>query len=169
MRRFGVSIGLVSVLLGGAPLAAQTDSPAVVEELARLNATLGELRDLLARQLEAQSLDLMLKRTELASQEASQLEARLRSAEARARSLEDEKASMETRLEELERRSRDEGLESDEQTRSVVRQFEAEIERVERRLAEARGDVAQIAGRLDRKLEDLRAWQDLVDRRLSGQ
>ncbi|MDX1645206.1 MAG: hypothetical protein R3244_12695, partial [Thermoanaerobaculia bacterium] len=107
--------------------------------------------------------------TELASQEASQLEARLRSAESRVHSLEDEKARMEAQFEELERRARDQGLEEAEETRNYMQRFETEVELVDRRLAEARADVAEISGRLDRKLEDLRAWQDLVDRRLSGQ
>ncbi len=63
MYRLALSIGLAATVLAGAPLAAQSgslESQAVADELARLNATLGELRDLLARQLEAQSIDLML-------------------------------------------------------------------------------------------------------------
>lgn len=159
------AIGLVCLLATSVPLWGQApEAPDVAAELAELNDTMRELRDLLVRQLEAQSLDLMLKRAELASTEVSQLESRLRSAEATQASLEDERRRLTTRMEGF----RDQDLENPE-IRMMERQFAQELEILDERLRDGQARIADISARLARKQEDLRAWQMTLDRRLSGQ
>lgn len=160
-------IGLVCLVTICAPLwgqAPEAEAPDVATELAELNRTMRELRDLLVRQLETQSLDLMLKRAELASTEVSQLESRLRSAEASQASLEDERRRLTTRMEGF----REQDVENPE-IRLMERQFAQELEILDERLRDGQARIADLSARLARKQEDLRAWQMTLDRRLSGQ
>lgn len=160
-----ISIALAALLASSIPLYAQTtDAPDVAAQLVEINGTLRELRDLLARQLEAQSLDLMLKRAELASTEVAQLESRLRSAEATQASLEDERRRLTSRMEGF----REQDIDNPEM-RAMERQFAQELEILDENLRDAQARIADLSGRLARKQEDLRAWQMTLDRRLGGQ
>ena len=157
-----------------APLAAQpvagTD-PAheVVVQLSKLNATLVEVQEFLERQLETQTLDLLLKRSQLASAEVFRLSTQLRQATTRRDSLEDDRVRMELRSELLEERDRSGTAEqTSEEIDTIRRQLRVSMNMAESRLREVEAEIVDLDSRLFRKQEDLQSWQDLLDRRLSG-
>ena len=97
---------LVAVLTLGLSLAAgqaaaqqvpQADGTAA--ELAKLNATLREIADLLGRQVEQSGLDLLMKRTQLAQAQVERAEAELKAVEAEKASAEEQKSQVEARRE----------------------------------------------------------------------
>lgn len=165
---------ILATLLLASPTTAQVpnegDLPSdVAVELARLNITLEEVRDLLVQQIETQTLDLLLKRSQLVSSQVTQLDTLLRRAEASRDGLEDEKLRLETNLETFEDRVRGSDPEIPrEELEAMMRQFHVELERITNRLREAEAEVIDLDSQLSRRREDLESWQDLLDRRLGG-
>jgi chromosome segregation ATPase len=80
----------------------RTGPPAdVATELARVNATLKEIAALLNRQSDMQSIDLLMKRVQLAQSQVTELEGRIRTDESELRGLENQSNSLEMRLKTL--------------------------------------------------------------------
>ena len=170
MPRIAIPLTLavwLAVTPGAALAQMESSSPDVAAELARLNATLIELRDLLEQQIETQGLDLLLKRSQILSQEMLQIETHLRSVKSTQRSLGDEKSRMETQIEIFRERERAGNMEPEE-LETMLLQFEAAYKQVTGQLRDIESEAAELESRLMRKQEDLEAWQDLLDRRLGG-
>lgn len=174
MRRSTFS-SLALLLAIATPVAAQSTGgidPAVevAAQLSQLNATLMEVQALLERQLETQTLDLVLKRSQLASAEVGRLDAQLRRAVERRDSLEEEQVHLEVRAENLEdayRRSSEDGP-SMQEVEMMQRNVRIQRALIEERLSNIAAEVVDLENRLERKREDLQSWQELLDRRLAG-
>ena len=172
MKRL-TSIALILAFVLAAPAEAQlapgADPADLVAGLAQLNATLLEMKELLAIQIETQGLDLLLKRSELVSAQAGQLENLLRSAESTRTSLEDDLRHMVLELEMMESRMRSGSMDAETiEIEAYNRQMEDRIDLARDRLREAERQVIDLQSRLDTKQRDLEDWQELVDRRLSN-
>ena len=158
MSRTGIAIAVLAVaavtVLGAQTLEPQQQD--VQLELVQLNATMLEIRDVLAQQLESDSLDLLLKRSELVSSDVARIEARLRNAQEQRRSLSDDQERMRTQIEAVAEYT------------GYLRQMEFEVERTQRRIRDLDGEIQELQNRLTAKQRDLRSWQDIVDRRLGG-
>ena len=172
MKRL-TSVALLLAISIAVPLTAQpapgVDAAELATGLAQLNTTLLEIKELLAIQIETQGLDLLLKRSELVSTQAGQLENLLRSAESTRASLEDGLRDLQSEQDMMEAQissgARDvQGSEME----AYSRQIEARIDQARERLREAEREVIDLQSRLDAKQRDLDDWQELVDRRLSN-
>lgn len=156
------------VMLGIAPLAAQPAAPGdgdLAGQLARIAASLEAVENLLAQQVETQTLDLLMKRTQLVSAEAAQLDRQLRSAESSRDSMEDELMRIETQLDAFEAA----GVEMpEEELIAMTAQMEAEQERLIRRLREVESEIVDLDSRLARKRREMDDWREILDRRLGG-
>jgi chromosome segregation ATPase len=167
-----VAVLLVISMSGAAPTTAQSatvDPADLTAGLAQLNATLLEMKELLAIQIETQGLDLLLKRSELVSTQVAQLESLLRSAESTRTSLEDELRHMKIEQEMMETQMRSGSMDAEAfEIEAYSRQIEERIEHARDRLRQAEREVVNLQSRLDAKQRDLDDWQDVVDRRLSN-
>lgn len=172
MQRFA-PIALLVALVASSPATAQPtsdlDTTELAAGLAQLNATLLEIKDLLAIQIDTQGLDLLLKRSELASTQAAELEGLLRSAESTRTGLEDQLRNLQSEQEMMEAQMRSGAREADTLAiEAYTRQVEERIDQARDRLRQAEGEVIDLQSRLDTKQRDLGDWQDLIDRRLSN-
>jgi len=163
----------LAVVLLAATGAAHAEAPPPVpdlgRELARLNATLSDIRSLLERQLETQNLDLLMKRMELAAAQVSDAESRLGRAAASLESLEEESAALTDRLAVVEAELLRGDAEGDPGAMAgFVAQLESTLERIEDRLRDKRLEIAGLENLLASKERDLRDWQELLDRRLAN-
>lgn len=170
MSRTGIAIAVLAVaavtVLGAQTLEPQQQD--VQLELVQLNATMLEIRDVLAQQLESDSLDLLLKRSELVSSDVARIEARLRNAQEQRRSLSDDQERMRTQIEAVEDEIRTGTDDAVAEYTGYLRQMEFEVERTQRRIRDLDGEIQELQNRLTAKQRDLRSWQDIVDRRLGG-
>ena len=164
---------LVAVLTLGLSLAAgqaaaqqvpQADGTAA--ELAKLNATLREIADLLGRQVEQSGLDLLMKRTQLAQAQVERAEAELKAVEAEKASAEEQKSQVEARRE-LAATQLEQAQPAERE--AVQKMWETELATLNLRVRTADGQIAILQNRIAAAQEDLRGWKTLLDRRLSGQ
>ncbi len=166
-------IAALSMIAVASALGAQALPPDetrdLATEVAELNLTLLEIRDLLAQQLETGSLDLLLKRSELVSAEVARLETQLRSAQAQRESLEDDEIRIRAQIEATTAQLGASGQDIPiGEIEAYTRQMEIELERINRRTRSLDGEIQELQNRLTSKQRDLQSWQDLVDRRLGG-
>jgi hypothetical protein len=161
--------------MGASPASAQARAGGrgpVAVELAELNDTMAEMRELLTRQLETQTLDLLFKRTELASNEVLRLDRSLRRATNRRIALDKERVELELREEALDdfdrRRERGQAAPSAQNIELQLRNIRASTERVEERLRELDTEIVGLESSLDERLRDLEEWQQMLDRRLAA-
>jgi hypothetical protein len=133
---------------------------------------MAEMRELLTRQLETQTLDLLFKRTELASNEVLRLDRSLRRATNRRIALDKERVELELREEALDdfdrRRERGQAAPSAQNIELQLRNIRASTERVEERLRELDTEIVGLESSLDERLRDLEEWQQMLDRRLAA-
>jgi chromosome segregation ATPase len=157
------------------PAAAQQRDPRSVAgpvalQLAEINETMAQMHELLARQLETQTLDLLLKRTQLASAEVARLDRTLRRSLQKRTGLDRERADLELREERLDdvglarRESRPPIVDLEQQKRSV----RTALERVEGQIREIDAEIVELEGQLDRRLRDLETWEAMLDERLAN-
>ena len=172
MRR-GLSIALL-LTLGLAPcgMAQKAGEEAVAPQVlaaavAELNTTLREIRDLLARQIEPQGLDLLFKRVEFTAARSAGLEARLRSVEEARRGADEERHRMEGMLEAVREEMAREGVEA-ETLRQQERQVLEEIRRMGERVSDLDAESVLLGNRLADERRELEGWQDLLDRQLAA-
>jgi len=153
-------------------LGAQTlepQSPDLGAELAQLNSTLLEIKEVLAQQLETDSLDLLLKRSELVSADVTRLETQLRNSETQRQSLQDDEERFRTQIDNIEMEIRSGTVDADaEEYDAYTRQMVLELDRTQRHIQTLDGEIQSLQNRLTAKQRDLSSWQDLVDRRLGG-
>jgi len=173
MPRFLLATALLALTLAASSFAqaAPPDAPAgdLVEEVHRINVTLQAIQQLLEKQVETQSLDLLLKRSDLAARELSQFESRLRKAEDERRSLASDKARIETQIKAMEAEldSNSPKLEEEEMD-FITAQIEGERTRTNQRLAELDREITELQNQLAARRKELQGWRDLTDRRLGG-
>jgi flagellar biosynthesis chaperone FliJ len=138
-------------------------------ELAQLNTTLLEIKEVLSQQLETDSLDLLLKRSELVSADVARLDSQLRNAEAQRQSMQDDEERYRAQIEGIELEVRSGAADaSAEEYEAYARQMTGELDRTRRRIRTLDGEIQALQNRLTAKQRDLDSWQDLVDRRLGG-
>lgn len=166
---FFAALWLLPVAGRTQPAAAPAPEITLVEAQLRLNGTLGEIRELLARQLEGQSLALLLDRSRLAAEQAERIESRLSSARSEQRSLEDQRARLEGALANMSQRAEAARDESElARLESATEQLERDIQRLRGRSRDLAAEVGELESRLAAKREEAEGWQDTVDRRLAG-
>jgi len=137
----------------------------VAVELARINANLEKIASLLSRMDEAEGLDLLMKRVQLASARIGEDERRLRSVESELRSLESEKEALVFQHEIAETRAVDDpGSEAE----ATVRMIERQQKWIRERISELSLEVNELRNRLVERERDLEGWQQIVDRRLGA-
>lgn len=141
----------------------------LAREFDELNATLVRIESLLERMADTQGLDLMIKRMELTSRQAEDLEKRLAGLESERASIEDTirriEANREAYLADVKTRGDADSLLEAE---TMNAQAERELAfRAERRRA-LDDEIAVVRNRLESKRREFEDWQDYVDRRLGG-
>ena len=151
------------------PQTAASDQPGLGAEVARLNATLLEIKGRLERLTETQSLDLLMKRMELSSAQVTEMEKRLRSAVAEHTDLDDEREQMEMVRESYETESEsDSGRITPEQLDAFLNQHEVRMARLKTRMASLDSEMSRLQNLLAAKQRELEDWQSYIDRRLGG-
>jgi chromosome segregation ATPase len=161
-----LSLLAVTSVLGAQALAPE-EGRDLATEVAELNLTLLEIRDLLAQQVETDSLDLLLKRSELVSAEVARLETALREVQAQRDSLAEDETRVRIQIEAAEDQLRSADAPA-EQLEGYLRQMEFELDSAGRRMRALEGEIQELQNRLTARQRDLQSWQDLVDRRLGG-
>ena len=163
---------LMTLWLALLPMAvsAQNVSPAgdVAAELAKVNATLKEIVALLSRQSDLQSVDLLMKRVQLADGQAADLERRRRSTQDELRGLESERNNVEMRLKMFGSRAEHADAEKVEGSLAIMtEQAERDLKRIRQRIGQLAPEIAALEGDLATRREELRSWQQDLDRRLA--
>lgn len=164
---------LMTLLLALLPLAVSAQNappPAgdVAAELAKVNATLKEIAALLSRQSDIQSLDLLMKRVQLADSQVADFERRRRSAQDELHGLEAERTSVEMRLKMFSSRAEHAEAEKVEGSLAIMtEQAERELKRIRQRIGQLTPEIAALEGDLATRREELRSWQSDLDRRLA--
>jgi chromosome segregation ATPase len=164
-----ILIGVLAVIAAGPgraqePAAAPAEV-AVVQELAQIHASLREIAATLARQAEQSRLDLLIKRTQMALGELERSEAQLQALENERTNLEDQRARLAEQAEAMASRSEDVTAE---QREALAAEIDGEQKRLAQRLRTLDGQIADLQNRTAARREELRGWQAVVDRSLTG-
>lgn len=166
---------LVAMLLV-APLAAAGASPAqqtqldITDHLAKISTTLERIAELLARQSESDDLDLLITRVQLGVSQVSEAARRLEGAETRREALQDRKSQLELQLE-MNRSRSERGFDQNQppaDLENLTRTWTAHLTRVNSRIAVVSAEIADLQGRVAELVEEVEAWQAILDRRLAG-
>ena len=138
-------------------------------ELAKLNQAVREIADLLAKQSEGQKLDLLMKRLDLASAKATQLEQRQRSLQAEKTSIEDQRNQIDGAIKEFQAQAQTQASESRRpELQAAVDRAEIQLKGFASRLQSLSQEIAETETQLAAQREELKEWQRTIDRRLSG-
>ena len=137
---------------------------ASARELAKLNATMREVADLLTKQVAQEHLYLLLKRTQMANDQVERAEAQLRQAQ-------DERASGEAELIAAAEPARHGGPGTDAEAErdAILAGIDRELKRLAARQSTLEGQIAELQNRIAERQDEVRGWQALLDRRLGGQ
>lgn len=167
MPRLTAALVLVLSLAAGQAVAQQgSQVDGTAAELAKLNATMRVVADLLAKQVEQSGLDLLMKRTQLAQAQVERAEEELKAVEADKASAEEQKSQLDSRRE-LAATQLEQAQPAERE--AVQKMWETELATLNLRLRTADGQIAILQNRIAAAQEDLRGWKTLLDRRLSGQ
>ena len=163
-----VSLGLVlAVALAGPALGqeAANQETELALEIKALNSTLESIRKVLLQQLETQNLELLMRRSDLASREAAEIERQLRAAKALRLEIAEEEKRTRNRFEMMLAQMQ----ELDESEAELfAAQMEQELSLMDARAKALDSEIGELEGRQSQKRGELRDWQDLLDRRLRG-
>jgi chromosome segregation ATPase len=138
-------------------------------EIAKLNKAVREIADLLAKQTEGQKVELLMKRVELASSKLSQLEQRESSLQSEKMNIEDQAYRLVTEMKLIQDRvpaSPDESQRLDLET--TLARGEAEGKRLADRVQSLSQQIGDVENQLTAQREELKTWQQVVDRSLGG-
>ena len=169
-----VMLILVGALAGPRAAAQEPVAGAGLErEVRQLNSTLGELVELLRRQLESSNAAVLMQRVQLMTARMAPLEEELRTARAEAQSQQNSLDDLElsaTSLEaDLDRQVEEERITADE-ARGILEQQEQVIaqrrEQLDDRLWEARQRVITLEQRLKARQTEIETWEGEIDRAL---
>ena len=136
---------------------------ASARELAKLNATMREVADLLTKQVAQGQLDLLMKRTQMATDQVERAEAQLRQAQ-------DERVLVEAQRSRLQsqREMTAQGKMPEAERDTILAGIDPELKRLAQRQSTLEGQIAELQNRIAERQDELRGWQALLDRRLSG-
>jgi chromosome segregation ATPase len=144
-------------------------SPDVSTELAKLNKAVREIADLLAKQTKGQKVDLLMKRLELASSKIGQLEQRERSLQSEKTNAEDETNRIETELKLIQTQADTAASESQRpDLAATLARGEVELKRLADRIQSISQEIGDIENVLATQREELKGWQQVVDRTLGN-
>jgi chromosome segregation ATPase len=169
---------LILFLAGALPAAAATaQGPAVtpdgalLAEVSSLNRSMEEIVGLLEEFLKRQQADLLMKRIQISTRGLTELERRLDGAKDERRHIEDEIQMVRQAVERLEEEARAEedqpGLEEgSEDRREQESMMGGHLKLLEERLQTAEIRVLELEDDLGDRLDNLAAWEELVDKAL---
>jgi len=161
-----VAVTVAVLMFAGNTILAQDAKleDASARELAKLNATMREVADLLAKQVAQGHLDLLLKRTQMANDQVERAEAQLRQAQ-------DERASVEAERSRVQsqRDMAAQGKMPEAERDAILAGTDRELKRLAARQSTLEGQIAELQNRIAERQEEVRGWQALLDRRLSSQ
>jgi chromosome segregation ATPase len=164
--RKAAAVAAVLVIAGHSVLA-QVAKPgdASAQELAKLNAIMREVADLLTKQVANGQLDLLMKRTQMALGQVERSETLLRQAQDERASMEEERSRLEGHREAISAQPKM----SAEERNSALAGIDVELKRSGQRLNALDTKIVELQNRIAERQDELRGWQALVDRRLGGQ
>jgi chromosome segregation ATPase len=162
-----VAAAVAVLMIAGHNVLAQEVKPedASARELAKLNATMREVADLLGKQVAHGQLDLLMKRTQMALDQVERAETLLRQAQDERASVEGERARLEGHREVISAQEKMPAEERD----AAIAGIDVELKRMAQRQSTLEGKIIELQNRIAERQDELRGWQALVDRRLSSQ
>lgn len=173
MTRSAAIATLLVAALWAADARAQEPSPeppSLQQEIARLNVTLKEIAGLLAKQLEGQETDLLIRRIELGSRSLEPRKERLRLAKASLTDLQGEEKNLVRTLEIMEEQRSKQldagGGESEPWETLQLQQMEDRVETVKRRQQELKREILELENDVAAREEDMRLLEQVIDSRL---
>jgi chromosome segregation ATPase len=162
-----VAVAVAVLTIAGHNVLAQVAKPedASARELAKLNATMREVAELLTKQVAHGQLDLLMKRTQMALDQVERAETLLRQAQDERTSVEEERSRLEGHREVIAAQEKVPAEERD----ATVAGIDVELKRLAQRQNALEGKIVELQNRIAERQDELRGWQALVDRRLGGQ
>jgi chromosome segregation ATPase len=162
-----VEVAVAVLMIAGSNVLAQVGKveDATARELVKLNATVREVADLLTKQLAQGQLDLLMKRTQMALDQLERAEAQLRQTQDTRASVEAERTRLESQRQIVAAEEKIPAVERD----AALMAIDAETKRVAQRQSAIEGQIVELQNRIAAGQDELRGWQTLLDRRLSGQ
>jgi hypothetical protein len=161
-----VAVTVAVLMITGSNTLAQNSKveDASVRELAKLNATMREMADLLTRQVAQAQLDLLMKRTQMATNQVERAEAQLRQAQ-------DERVSLDFQRSRLQsqREMTAQGKMPETERDVILAGIDRGLKQLTQQQSTLEGRITELQNRIADGQDDLRGWQALLDRRLSGQ
>lgn len=158
---------LPAIALAQTP-SSDSDTARILERLTQIHGALDRITDSLEGQLAGQRLDLMLKRLEVSERRVAPLEDQVRKIRAERSVVVDREERAKLQLAEMADRLAAGELElSDSQAEAAVAQMELDLEQNRSRISELDGQLAGLENELARVREEIRDWQDYVDRELA--
>ena len=145
-----------------------SDAPQLSAQLSQIQRVLERIADSLEGQLDGQRLDLMLKRLEVSERRVAPLQEQVRKAQAERSLLQDREERAKLQLSEMADRIAAGKLElTDSEAEAVVAQMELDLEQLGSRSSELDRQLVGLENELTRVREEIRDWQDYVDRELA--
>jgi predicted nucleic acid-binding Zn-ribbon protein len=137
---------------------------ASARELAKLNATMRQVADLLTKLVAQGQLDLLMKRTQMATDQVERAETQLRQAQDERASVEGERSRLQS-----QRDMTAQGKMPEAERDTILAGIDPELKRLAQRQSTLEGRIVELQNRIAERQDELRGWQALLDRRLSGQ
>lgn len=165
---------LLGLLLAGGVAVGQAARPEpppdLMTELATLNKTMREIADLLAQEVGARKVDLLMKRVELASAAIARSEDRVRFLRSERDAVETEKRKLESERDMIRSHRESGGLDGSRQedVDAYLSRMDADLKRLSSKLQAASADLADAENHLTEERETYRQLQRELDRRIAG-
>jgi len=171
----GISLAILSIVLSAGVAAEETPSPAaeppgsLEAEVAKLHQTLERIADLLEAQVDAQQLDLAIKRLEVLAGRLERSERELRNLRASRNSMKTEQIALEEhRAQAALRAENPEDETPEEERRAFFRQMDRQLQSLRENIADVDRQIVELENEIATQRRDLEGWQSFVDRRLGG-
>ncbi len=163
---------LILAVLTTAPAPAAEEplsSPGLEQEVRKLNTTLGQLVDLLRRQLESSNAAVLMQRVQLMTTRIAPVEQELRTARAEQQGLQNELDELELAAASIEAQVEhqlEEGEITADEARGVLdrQMFDQRKKQVEDRLWTAQQLVIGLEQRIDSRRTEIETWEGEIDR-----
>ncbi|MBZ0110821.1 MAG: hypothetical protein K8J08_00025 [Thermoanaerobaculia bacterium] len=138
------------------------------EQLQKIHHSLEEIRVLLAQQVEGQTLDLLFKRAELASQKRQAATRDLQSAQNQKQGLTDRLDQLDQSAE-FTKRDLESGTQTvdDGRVQLFLENLERDLDKTRERLRETEIEIGRLQGELTAREREQREWEEILDRRLA--
>jgi len=164
---------LLGVFLFSAVASGQVAKPDasadVSDELAKLNKSVREIADLLAKYAEGQKVSLLMKRAELGAANVARLEERLRSLRSEKNNAEDEKQKLESELDAIRGQADSPQFENRRQeVQAYIARGEANAKRLTSRIQAIDAEIGEVEATMTKEREELRQLERQLYRGLTG-